>query len=174
MAVAIKVTTGARPTKPTAISPEDIWNLVEDCWCQNADERPTTAGILQRLRRRIGKTIAQSPPDWDDTYSAKFRRSVQEWPLLPSIAQIQRRIPSNPMDADDAFLVALENLELVSDITRFTSMAILMQIRPTLLPSIVMTFPGTIVSPSSGPKKQHPQHANRLLYRLLLQVQQSL
>ncbi|KAJ7783409.1 hypothetical protein B0H14DRAFT_2959608 [Mycena olivaceomarginata] len=116
MAVAIKVTTGARPSKPKTISPEDIWNLVEDCWSQNADERPTTAVILQRLKRRIGETIEQSPPDWDDTYSAKFRRSIQEWPLLPSIAEIERRIPSNPMDVDDAFLVALENLEL-ADIT---------------------------------------------------------
>ncbi|KAJ7895941.1 kinase-like domain-containing protein, partial [Mycena olivaceomarginata] len=52
MAVAIKVTTGARPSKPKTISPEDIWNLVEDCWSQNADERPTTAVILQRLKRR--------------------------------------------------------------------------------------------------------------------------
>ncbi|KAJ7783392.1 kinase-like domain-containing protein [Mycena olivaceomarginata] len=110
MAVAIKVTNGARPSKPQVIFPEYLWPLVDDCWRQKADERPTTAVTLQRLRQPIEETINQSPPDWDDSYSAKFRRSIQEWPLLPSIAEIERRIPSNTAGIDDAVSVALETV----------------------------------------------------------------
>ncbi|KAJ7895954.1 kinase-like domain-containing protein [Mycena olivaceomarginata] len=110
MAVAIKVTNGARPSKPQVIFPEYLWPLVDDCWRQKTDERPTMAVTLQRLRQPIGETINQSPPDWDDSYSAKFRRSIQEWPLLPSIAEIERRIPSNTASIDDAVSVALETV----------------------------------------------------------------
>ncbi|KAJ7745514.1 kinase-like domain-containing protein [Mycena olivaceomarginata] len=110
MAVAIKVINGARPSKPQVIFPEYLWPLVDDCWRRKADERPTTAVILQRLRQPIGETINRSPPDWDDSYSAKFRRSIQEWPLLPSIAEIERRIPSNTTGIDDAVSVALETV----------------------------------------------------------------
>ncbi|KAJ7783394.1 kinase-like domain-containing protein [Mycena olivaceomarginata] len=110
MAVAIKVINGARPSKPQVIFPEYLWPLVDDCWRQKTDERPTMAVTLQRLRQPIGETINQSPPDWDDSYSAKFRRSIQEWPLLPSIAEIERRIPSNTAGIDDVVPVALETV----------------------------------------------------------------
>jgi hypothetical protein len=50
----------------------------------------------------IKAKVKQSQPDWDETSSARFRRSVQEWPLLPSIPEIQRRLPRNSIEVDDA------------------------------------------------------------------------
>ncbi|KAJ7367870.1 kinase-like domain-containing protein [Mycena albidolilacea] len=76
MAIAIKVINeGARPSKPEVVSPEYLWLLVDDCWRQKADERPTTAIILQRLRQPIEETIDQSPPDWDNTYSHQIKEN---------------------------------------------------------------------------------------------------
>ncbi|KAF8211573.1 kinase-like domain-containing protein [Mycena galopus ATCC 62051] len=91
-AIILKVIEGIRPSGLEMI-PQDLRLLLDDCWHQEADERPTAAAILQRLP--IGQEIRHSPPDWDDTCSARFRRSIQEWPLLPSIDEIERRIPSN-------------------------------------------------------------------------------
>ncbi|KAJ7895947.1 kinase-like domain-containing protein [Mycena olivaceomarginata] len=54
MAIAIKVTAGARPSRPKVISPQYIWNLLDDCWRQTADGRPTTHGVLQRLMQSTG------------------------------------------------------------------------------------------------------------------------
>ncbi|KAJ7895957.1 kinase-like domain-containing protein [Mycena olivaceomarginata] len=175
MAVAIKVTNGARPSKPQVIFPEYLWLLIADCWRQKADERPTTAVTLRRLRQPIGETINQSPPDWDDSYSAKFRRSIQEWPLLPSIAEIERRIPSNTAGIDDAVSVALETVGDTEQIPRVPSVVILRQISLTLPPpsppSATKNSPGMIVLLSSRtlevrlsrPKKRYPQYANHLL-----------
>jgi hypothetical protein len=59
--------------------------------------------IIQRLTMPpIKAKVKQSQPDWDETSSARFRRSVQEWPLLPSIPEIQRRLPRNSIEIDDA------------------------------------------------------------------------
>ncbi|KAF8211578.1 kinase-like domain-containing protein, partial [Mycena galopus ATCC 62051] len=82
--VIYKVTVeGARPSGLEMIA-QDLRPLLDDCWHEEPDERPTAAVILQRLLRQpMGQEIRQSPPDWDDTYSARFRRSVQEWPLFP-------------------------------------------------------------------------------------------
>ncbi|KAJ7909328.1 kinase-like domain-containing protein, partial [Mycena leptocephala] len=73
---------GGHPTRLEIISPADLWFLLENCWKQNPDERPTMAAIFQRLvNQPIGAQIKQSPSDWDEAYSARFRRSVQDQPL---------------------------------------------------------------------------------------------
>ncbi|KAF7350032.1 Protein kinase domain-containing protein [Mycena venus] len=93
-AIIFKVIEGTRPSRLDAISPEDLWLLLEACWHQQTDRRPSPTQILRRLvGRPIRAKIKQSPSDWDDSYSARFRRSIQEWPLLPSIAEIEQRIP---------------------------------------------------------------------------------
>ncbi|KAF7374886.1 LsmAD domain-containing protein [Mycena sanguinolenta] len=94
VAIMFKVVEGARPTRLSVIS-QDLWLLLEDCWHQQTDKRPAMAAGLQRiLGQHIGNDIKQSPPDWDDAYSARFRRSVQEWPVLPSVAEMERRLLS--------------------------------------------------------------------------------
>ncbi|KAF7354911.1 DH domain-containing protein [Mycena sanguinolenta] len=95
VAIIFKVVEGVRPSRLETISP-DLWLLLEDCWHQEIDKRPTTTVILrQLLRQPFEGEIKQSPPDWDSTYSARFRRSIQEWPLFPSIAEVEQRMPSN-------------------------------------------------------------------------------
>ncbi|KAJ7861778.1 kinase-like domain-containing protein [Mycena leptocephala] len=102
-AIIRKVTVeGARPSRLEAIS-SDLWCLLEDCWHPEADMRPKMPAIIQRLTMPpIKAKVKQSQPDWDETSSARFRRSVQEWPLLPSIPEIQRRLPRNSIEIDDA------------------------------------------------------------------------
>ncbi|KAJ7139296.1 hypothetical protein C8R44DRAFT_693749 [Mycena epipterygia] len=96
MAVAINVINGHRPSRPETASQDTVWMLIEDCWKQEADQRPTMTEILQRLTSLpITAKIKQSEIDWDETYSARFRCSVRPWPLLPSITQIERRIATN-------------------------------------------------------------------------------
>ncbi|KAJ7670880.1 hypothetical protein DFH06DRAFT_1320804 [Mycena polygramma] len=69
----------------------DIWQLFEDCWEQERDKRPPMTEIAPRLvTDSIEANIKQ--PDWDETYSARFRRSVQEWPMLPSVSEIKHKI----------------------------------------------------------------------------------
>ncbi|KAJ6516327.1 kinase-like domain-containing protein [Mycena sanguinolenta] len=95
VAIILKVVKGVRPSRLEVIS-QDLWFLLEDCWHQQTDQRPTMAAISQRLsRQRIGEDIEQSPPDWDDAYSARFRRSIQEGPLLPSVDEIERRLTTH-------------------------------------------------------------------------------
>ncbi|KAJ7902435.1 kinase-like domain-containing protein [Mycena leptocephala] len=82
MAVGIKVIRGHRPSRPEMIS-DNLWTLLEDCWAQDPDKRPTMAEIVQRLvSPAIGASKITSQIDWDETYSSRFRRSVQQWPLL--------------------------------------------------------------------------------------------
>ncbi|KAJ7207561.1 kinase-like domain-containing protein, partial [Mycena pura] len=70
-----------------------LWELMEVCWNYDAVSRPTAAQIVQRL---VASPIEAQPThletDWDETYSSRFRRSVQGSPLLPSAAELQRRI----------------------------------------------------------------------------------
>ncbi|KAF7354934.1 Protein kinase domain-containing protein [Mycena sanguinolenta] len=85
----------ARPLGLGMVFPDDLRLLVEDCWQQKAEKRPTSTTILGRLlRQSLGDEIKRSHrPDWEFTYSARFRRSIQAWPLFPSIAEVEQRIP---------------------------------------------------------------------------------
>ncbi|KAJ7715331.1 kinase-like domain-containing protein, partial [Mycena metata] len=79
---------GARPERPVPWEGREVWKgvwrLVEECWKQESETRPTAAEIVQRLI-----DLPQHEMDWDYTYTSKFRRSLQ---LLPSITQIERKV----------------------------------------------------------------------------------
>ncbi|KAJ7126710.1 kinase-like domain-containing protein [Mycena epipterygia] len=93
MAVSLKVIVGHRPSRPESIRVDGLWILLQDCWEQTSDKRPTIAQTVQRLvGPEIGAETDQTATDWDDTFSSKFRRSLQCVPLLPSIVAIERRI----------------------------------------------------------------------------------
>ncbi|KAJ6598279.1 kinase-like domain-containing protein [Mycena vulgaris] len=97
MAVMLKVLGGQRPSKPISCSgttPLDgLWELLQDCWREKSDARPTAIQIVERLvGPLIRATTTRSTTDWDDTFSSKFRRSMEGQPVLLSVAQIERMI----------------------------------------------------------------------------------
>ncbi|KAJ7913598.1 kinase-like domain-containing protein [Mycena leptocephala] len=76
MAVTFGVLEGNRPSNDPMI-PEAIWKLFQDCWEQDAEKRPTAHQITKRLLSpSIGASQIQTPADWDETFSSRFRRSV--------------------------------------------------------------------------------------------------
>ncbi|KAF7354936.1 Protein kinase domain-containing protein [Mycena sanguinolenta] len=87
----------ARPSGLEMIFPDHLRLLLEGCWHRKAETRPTSTDILRRLLSQpMGDEIRGShPADWDYTYSARFRRSIQEWPLFPSIAEVEQRLLVN-------------------------------------------------------------------------------
>jgi serine/threonine protein kinase len=112
MAVGIKVIRGHRPSRPEMIS-DSLWTLLEDCWAQDPDKRPTMAEIVQRLvSPAIGASKITSQIDWDETYSSRFRRSVQQWPLLQSVPEIERRVFFDPSSCSTWSFVVLYLLHL--------------------------------------------------------------
>ncbi|KAF7366110.1 Protein kinase domain-containing protein [Mycena venus] len=91
MAVFMKVVGGQRPAKPE-VCPDNLWVLLEDCWAQDPDKRPTMKETLRRLvSPPIEVKVAKNASDWDERYSARFCRSVQQWSLLPTVAEIESR-----------------------------------------------------------------------------------
>ncbi|KAJ7088668.1 kinase-like domain-containing protein [Mycena epipterygia] len=96
-AVMFKVLGGARPSCPTSCSGtkslDSLWELLQDCWKEEPETRPTAVQIVERLKGPlIQATTTQSTTDWDEKFTCKFRRSLQAQPLLPSITQIERKI----------------------------------------------------------------------------------
>ncbi|KAJ7152257.1 kinase-like domain-containing protein, partial [Mycena crocata] len=91
--VSLKVLTeGLRPTRPATIH-DSLWVLLQDCWAEKPADRPDVAQIIERLvSTSIGATAAQAATDWDETFSSRCRRSLQDWPLLPSLIGIERKI----------------------------------------------------------------------------------
>ncbi|KAJ7163710.1 kinase-like domain-containing protein [Mycena filopes] len=94
MNVIFLVLQGARPERPEIIpAPDSLWTLLEKCWETEPEDRPTASQIIQDLANpAIGARLSQCAIDWDATFSAKCRRSLQEWPLLPSVAAIQGQL----------------------------------------------------------------------------------
>ncbi|KAJ7883485.1 kinase-like domain-containing protein [Mycena olivaceomarginata] len=96
MAVMFKVLAGDRPSRPTSCSAaalDGLWALMQKCWEQDAQMRPTAAEIVEQLE---GPSIAaQRTPftmDWSEEFTSKFRRTLQAEPLLPSVTQIERML----------------------------------------------------------------------------------
>ncbi|KAF8201272.1 kinase-like domain-containing protein [Mycena galopus ATCC 62051] len=94
VAVILKVVEGKRPSQPVLCSETttlgSLWKLIQDCWEEKADLRPTAPQIVDRLvGPSIGATITSSVADWDDTFTSKFRRSLHAQPLLPTVDQIE-------------------------------------------------------------------------------------
>lgn len=90
----MEVLKGVRPSRPGTISPDDgLWLLLEDCWSQEPTNRPGATQIIERLRAPpIAAKETQSSADWDEKSSAKFRRSLRERSILPSVAGVERMI----------------------------------------------------------------------------------
>jgi len=64
------------------MSDDDLWDLLQDCWHKNPELRPTAGQIVERLAGPlIQATTIQSTTDWDETFSSKFRNSVEARPL---------------------------------------------------------------------------------------------
>lgn len=68
---------GLLPSKPLktregVFMPEPLWELLQECWAENALERPSADTIASRL-----KEIARTPP-WSDraVLPRKFRKVV--------------------------------------------------------------------------------------------------
>ncbi|KAJ7176728.1 kinase-like domain-containing protein [Mycena filopes] len=97
MAVLLRVLEGARPSQPVSCmdSPylDNLWQLIESCWQQKPQDRPTAVQIVQRLQGPlIQATTTLSTSDWDETFTSRFRRASQPQPLLPSVTQIERML----------------------------------------------------------------------------------
>ncbi|KAF7360269.1 Protein kinase domain-containing protein [Mycena venus] len=92
--VIIKVLEGLRPSRPETIPINDnLWSLLQDCWKEKSCDRPNVSQIIKQLvGPAIGAKMTESSADWDETFSSKSRRSFQEWPLLPPVTVIERRI----------------------------------------------------------------------------------
>jgi hypothetical protein len=72
---------------------DSLWELIQNCWHQQAEMRPTASQVVERLvGPSIGAKITSSTTDWDDKFTSKFRRSLQAKPLLPSITQIEHML----------------------------------------------------------------------------------
>ncbi|KAJ7883507.1 kinase-like domain-containing protein [Mycena olivaceomarginata] len=95
MAVMTRVGQGYRPSRPelcsgTAI--DGLWELMEQCWEQSPQMRPTAFEIVERLGGpSTGAQTVSSTSDWSEEFTSKFRRSQGE-PLLPSVTQIERML----------------------------------------------------------------------------------
>ncbi|KAJ7792928.1 kinase-like domain-containing protein [Mycena olivaceomarginata] len=92
--VAIKVLEGLRPSRPETMPIDNnLWSLLQDCWKEEFRDRPNASQIIRLF---VGPAIRAKPTDaavdWDETISSKCRRSLQDWPLLPSIATIENRL----------------------------------------------------------------------------------
>ncbi|KAJ7139286.1 kinase-like domain-containing protein [Mycena epipterygia] len=168
MAVAINVINGKRPSKPETFSRENIWVLIQDCWKQEPDQRPTMTEVFQRLTSP-GAESMQSEIDWDEIYSARFRRSVRPWPLLPSVTQIESRISANEvMSVSPPYFYSTEQIEgngRTASLLAFAKIHHLLakfpgrQLRRTVEQYSLGKFPGAetlpvpISAPSNSPKK---------------------
>ncbi|KAF7351247.1 Protein kinase domain-containing protein [Mycena sanguinolenta] len=92
--VGIKVLDGLRPLRPETIPISDnIWSLIQGCWKEEPGDRPSMSQVVQRfVGPAIGAKVVESAADWDETFSCRSRRAFREWPLLPSIPAIERRL----------------------------------------------------------------------------------
>ncbi|KAJ6487027.1 kinase-like domain-containing protein, partial [Mycena sanguinolenta] len=96
LAVITAVLVGSRPS-PTAscATYPALWNLIQDCWREQPEVRPTAAQIVERLRisaLQACATVAGPPTDWDDTLTSRFRRSLHPERSFPTITELEYMI----------------------------------------------------------------------------------
>lgn len=92
-----KVLGGVHPPRPSTClgipALDSLWEFLRDCWEENTQIRPTAPQIVERL---IGPSVraitTSSMTDWDETFTSKFRSSLQAQPLLPSVNQIEHML----------------------------------------------------------------------------------
>ncbi|KAK6966797.1 kinase domain-containing protein [Favolaschia claudopus] len=92
--IMFRVFKGKRPERlPSCMGTpalDSFWELLEICWAGEKEKRPNPDNIIKRLIQapiRAAMTPIQS--DWDDKFTAKFRRSINMQPLLPSVHEIE-------------------------------------------------------------------------------------
>jgi hypothetical protein len=92
--VIIHVLNGGQPSVPETTECDPIlWGLLQDCFQKDPSLRPAIYQITNRLiQPPIMAKAAESTTDWDETSTCKFRRRVQDRPLLPLASEIQWRI----------------------------------------------------------------------------------
>ncbi|KAJ7325743.1 kinase-like domain-containing protein [Mycena albidolilacea] len=92
-AVITAVLVGSRPS-PTAscASHPALWDLIQDCWQEQPEMRPTAAQIVERLRipaLQASAALSGSTTDWDDTLTSRFRRSLHAERSFPTVAELE-------------------------------------------------------------------------------------
>ncbi|KAJ7267291.1 kinase-like domain-containing protein [Mycena rebaudengoi] len=98
VAIIMKVIAGERPSRPPGSGADpllmnSLWTLLQDCWVDNAGDRPVAAQIVKRLLGPpINARISKPSADWDKSYTSKFRRSLRSMPFLPCVHDIEHRI----------------------------------------------------------------------------------
>ncbi|KAF8206950.1 kinase-like domain-containing protein [Mycena galopus ATCC 62051] len=95
--LALQVLSGLRPSRPETMSADDgLWLLLQDCWNGEPAKRPDLTPIVERLRAApISAKETHSTTDWDEKSSAKFRRSLQDQRIRPSVAAIEQMLFGN-------------------------------------------------------------------------------
>ncbi|KAF7357977.1 hypothetical protein MVEN_00844500 [Mycena venus] len=88
VAVMYHVMQGERPQRSSSI-PEEVWNLMQECWNEDPQDRLFAEQIVFRLRNRlIGAIPTNAASDWDPWYTSKFRSSLEEHTLFLSCGKI--------------------------------------------------------------------------------------
>ncbi|KAF7367959.1 Protein kinase domain-containing protein [Mycena sanguinolenta] len=96
-AVITAVLRGARPSLRAddgdSPSVTALVDLIQESWHDQPGMRPTAVQIVERLRSsEIGAAAIESTIDWDDTYTSRFRRSLQPQPSIPTVAEIEQLV----------------------------------------------------------------------------------
>ncbi|KAF7359860.1 hypothetical protein MVEN_00711400 [Mycena venus] len=87
-AVILKVMQGQRPRRSLSI-PDNVWDLMEECWKADPEARPSAQRIVSRLRDPpICAIPTDAASDWDPCYTSKFRSSLEEHTLFLSTGMI--------------------------------------------------------------------------------------
>ncbi|KAJ7651260.1 kinase-like domain-containing protein [Roridomyces roridus] len=72
------------------------WRLVEACWAQSPEERPTAAQIVVLLKgNEIGAQETKSAWHWNDTSTSRFRRQLDGRWCLPSVSKLRTLVLGN-------------------------------------------------------------------------------
>ncbi|KAJ7018999.1 kinase-like domain-containing protein [Mycena alexandri] len=95
VAVAMTVIEGGRPSRPSSCSGtsslDALWNLLQNCWEEKPENRPTASQLVERLKGDDIKAMAaESTSDWDDTFTSKFRRLFLGERAFPTVIEFER------------------------------------------------------------------------------------
>jgi len=95
--VIFAVLAGKRPSRTLScavtVEVDSLWELLQKCWEEQAEKRPTAPEIVQQLvGPSIRATTTSSKTDWDEELTCRFRRSLQTQPLLPSVNQTEHMV----------------------------------------------------------------------------------
>ncbi|KAF7346610.1 Protein kinase domain-containing protein [Mycena sanguinolenta] len=92
-AVIAALLAGSRPSPTEDIHPV-LWALIQDCWEEQPEMRPTAAQVVERLRipALASAALAGSTTDWDDTLTSRFRRSLHPERSSPTVMELEGMI----------------------------------------------------------------------------------